>query len=221
MGPLFPSGVSSAHTCTAAVVASPAQDVVVTAAHCVSGTGVGAVFVPGYDEGKMPYGSWQVRAAYVAPGWLNDRDPHADYAFLVVSPSATNATNRTVESVVGGSTLSHSAAPGQVVTMAGYVAGRDDDPVICSGSVYLTAAFPTIDCPGYADGTSGSPWLANYDSSQGAGVITGVIGGLNQGGCTDATSYTAPFDASSDTLLARASAGGPADTVPGAGPDGC
>jgi hypothetical protein len=87
--------------------------------------------------------------------------------------------------------------------------------------VYRTAEFPSIDCAGYAGGTSGSPWLMDYDPRTGVGVVGGVIGGLNQGGCSNDTSYTAPFDKASDYALARAIAGAPSDSVTSAGPDGC
>ena len=59
VGPLFPSG-SSIHTCTASVIASRTGDLVITAAHCLSGTGAGWRFAPGYDNGAEPYGSWKV-----------------------------------------------------------------------------------------------------------------------------------------------------------------
>ena len=59
------------YVCSAAVVASPAADVVITAAHCVkNGTGSWAVnwtFVPGFTRGSRPYGSWTAHHFFVAP----------------------------------------------------------------------------------------------------------------------------------------------------------
>ena len=57
VGALFTTsaGKLGRHFCTATVVNSPAGDLVITAAHCVSGTS-GVVFVPGYDNGTTPYG---------------------------------------------------------------------------------------------------------------------------------------------------------------------
>src|SRR5580704_5562537 len=51
--------LSGGHFCTASVVDSPQGDLVMTAAHCVSGLGAGQfAFVPGFRDGRTPYGVW-------------------------------------------------------------------------------------------------------------------------------------------------------------------
>jgi V8-like Glu-specific endopeptidase len=221
VGALFPASQASAHTCTAGVLDSPSGNVIVTAAHCVAGSGAGLVFVPGYDDGSAPYGSWAVTKAYAASGWISSQDPELDYVFLVVAPLSTNSTVTSVQAVTGGNALGTAPGPGQKVTVAGYLIGRDDQPVICTAPVYLTDGYPSFDCAGYAGGTSGAPWIVGYDSSSGAGTITAVIGGLNQGGCSSGTSYSAPFTAAVRQVFARAVAGGPADSLPVPGPVAC
>ena len=221
VGALFPGGVASPHSCTAGVVDSPSGNVIVTAAHCVAGGGTGIVFVPGYDDGGAPYGSWTVTKAYAAAGWISGQDPKMDYVFLVVSPLSTNATSAPLQSVTGGNVLGTAPRPGYTVTVAAYRVGRDDQPVICASRVYLSGGYPSFDCAGYVAGTSGAPWIVGYESSTGAGTITAVIGGLNQGGCSSGTSYGAPFTAATKQLLARAVAGGPADILPASLPATC
>lgn len=221
VGALFPATVASPHTCTAGVIDSPTGNVIVTAAHCVVGSGVGMIFVPGYDDGGAPYGSWTVTKAYAAAGWITSQDPKMDYVFLVVSPLSTNTTAAPLQSVTGGNVLGTAPGAGQRVTVAGYQVGRDDQPVICAPIVYLTGEYPSFDCAGYAAGTSGAPWIVGYESSTGAGTITAVIGGLNQGGCSTSTSYSAPFTTATRQLLARAMAGGPADILPVPRPATC
>jgi secreted trypsin-like serine protease len=55
------TGQLAHHFCTASVVSSPAGDLVITAAHCVSGLAASQVaFVPDYSRGHRPYGGWQV-----------------------------------------------------------------------------------------------------------------------------------------------------------------
>src|SRR5581483_10874289 len=67
----FPSVLGSSvrlglpHICTGSVVHSPAHDLVLTAAHCVAGPGLGYDFAPGYHDGIAPFGVWSVRHAYV------------------------------------------------------------------------------------------------------------------------------------------------------------
>src|SRR5207244_10996358 len=78
VGALFqvtPGGLGR-HFCTATVVASPVKNLVITAAHCVSGQRPGDLaFVPGYRHGSRPYGTWAVRRIVVASGWAGRRNP--------------------------------------------------------------------------------------------------------------------------------------------------
>jgi hypothetical protein len=93
VGALFASASSTQHGCTASVVASPAGDVLLTAAHCVSGSGKGMVFAPGYHDGISPYGRWTVTGLQLAAGWLKSQDPQGDFAFLTVA-DARRSTHR-------------------------------------------------------------------------------------------------------------------------------
>jgi V8-like Glu-specific endopeptidase len=221
VGPLFPGGLAAEHTCTAAVVDSPAGDVIVTAAHCVAGVGAGIVFVPGYSDGQAPFGSWIVDAAYADPSWLEDQSADSDYVFLTVRPAASNATDASVESVVGADALGSAPVDGQVVTVVGYTSGRDDEPVVCGATTYTTEGYPSFDCAGYAGGTSGGPWLADFDAATGTGTITALIGGLNQGGCVASTSYSSALGARAAAVLTRAESSEKGDVLPEAGGDGC
>ena len=92
---------SEPHFCTASVVDSPSGDVIVTAAHCLSGDARDLEFVPMYHDGQAPYGAWDVTGAYVSQRWLRDQDPQADFAFLTVRPQDSGGTQRTLQSVVG------------------------------------------------------------------------------------------------------------------------
>lgn len=197
------------HYCTAGVVHSPGRNLLITAAHCVIGTGVGTEFVPAYDGGIAAYGAWDVVRAYVDRRWQAHRDPLDDVAFLQVA----NRGRSRVEDVVGGNVLAFAPHAGSSVTVSGYVLGTGA-PVTCTARVRYTGAYPTFSCPGFADGTSGSPWLAN-------GSVMGVIGGLEQGGCTSSTSYSAPFGRDVRELFERAVAGGAGDLAPLALNPGC
>jgi hypothetical protein len=71
----------------------------------------------------------------------------------------------------------------------------------------MLRGYPSLQCAGFVNGTSGAPWIANS-------MVTGVIGGLDGGGCQVDVSYSSPFDGAVDQLLARAEAGGPTDAAP-------
>ena len=104
VGPLFPPG-SSIHTCTASVIASRTGDLVITAAHCLSGSGAGWRFVPGYDNGVEPYGSWNVVGLYGAPAWLHSTLASSDYAIVKVAPRVVKGKERILQDVVGANRL--------------------------------------------------------------------------------------------------------------------
>jgi hypothetical protein len=67
------------------------------------------------------------------------------------------------------------------------------------------------------DGLSGAPWVIGGATP----TVTGIVGGLDGGGCDESMSYSPPFDDAIATLLQRAEAGGPADTAPTVFADGC
>jgi hypothetical protein len=219
VGALFLPGLyPSLHTCSASVIRSSAGDVIMTAAHCVSGSGVGYRFAPGYHDGKTPYGVWNVTAAYGDPAWISGQDPHRDWAFLTVADRRIHGRLRSLQSVTGGSRLGHTARRGRRVTVIGYGIGRNDRPIRCKATVYRHRGYPAFNCGGYVGGTSGSPWLRRTAAGR---VVVGDIGGLHQGGCTPSTSYSPPLGKPAHRALSRAGHGKHADVFPAAGSDGC
>jgi Trypsin-like peptidase domain len=229
VGALFAGSPPDAiHFCTASVVDSPGHDLLVTAAHCISGTGAGLTFVPMYRDGNAPYGTWSVESAYVGAGWLHGQDPQQDVAFLAVAPEQRHGRRVDVQDLTGGVRLVTSRVYGLDATVVGYPLGANR-PITCTNVVTDTSGFPTFACNGYPDGTSGSPWItgaARTDArtsgaASGPGDLQGVIGGLRQGGCTPQISYSSYFDTATAALFERAARGGPGDTVPSAGSDGC
>ena len=116
------------HFCTASVVNSPSGDLVMTAAHCVSGLAAGQIaFVPGYRDGATPFGVWTVTSVIVDRAWLATASPDDDVAFLVVRRAGTAAS---VQSFTGGERLGIGQPAGQLVQVTGYpeTAGA---PVTC------------------------------------------------------------------------------------------
>jgi V8-like Glu-specific endopeptidase len=219
VGALFlPGAYPTLHTCTASVVKTKSRNVIMTAAHCVTGNGTGYRFAPGYRNGKTPYGVWSVTGAYGAPGWISRQDTHRDYAFLTVAPMQWNGTMRTLQSVTGGNRLGRTAQRGDRVTVIAYAAGSNDEALRCTTSVYIHDTWPAFDCGGFPGGTSGSPWLRSTPHGL---VIDGDIGGLHQGGCTPSTSYSPPLGKPAQAALARAVSHAKSDVFPAAGSDGC
>jgi hypothetical protein len=206
IGALFltSGGALGQHFCSASVVDSPARDLLVTAAHCVSGLGGGSiVFVPGYDEGRIPYGIWRITQVIVDQDWVSSADPDDDVAFLV----AIGPDGQKIQDVTGGERLGIGIPPGQVVSVVGYPEGSNA-PIRCDN---LAREFsPTqlvFDCGGYTNGTSGGPLLEDVSPSTGLGTVIGVIGGYEEGGDTASVSYAARFGTDVDDLYMTAAGG--------------
>jgi Trypsin-like peptidase domain len=207
---------STPHFCSAVVVDSPSGDVIATAAHCLSGDAKDLEFVPMYHDGQAPYGAWDVTGAYVSQRWLSDQDPQADFAFLTVSPQDTGGTQHTVQSAVGGDQLATESRPPQWTVVIGYPAGMGGQPIICLNQTIARQGYPSLKCGGFVNGTSGGPWLADYDFQTGQGKLYGVTGGRHQGGCVSWVSYSSSFDADTMAVYQRAAADEQPDTVPSA-----
>lgn len=219
VGALFvPGAYPMLHTCTASVIRTKAGDVIMTAAHCVSGTGAGYKFAPGWRNGEAPYGVWDVTAAFGAPGWINKQNPHRDYAFLTVADRTINGKQRTLQSVTGAHRLGRTATAGDVVKVIGYGLGYNDEALRCTTHVYEHGGYPAFDCDGFVSGTSGSPWLRKTGHGL---VVSGDIGGLHQGGCTPQTSYSPPLGRPAHAARHRAATDGSPDVFPAPGSDGC
>ncbi|WP_328459527.1 trypsin-like serine peptidase [Streptomyces sp. NBC_00448] len=220
VGPLFRNGLDQHHGCTASVVASPRHDLLVTAAHCVTGTAAGWQFAPGYRGGQTPYGVWTVTHAYIDPRWAGGQDPHYDYAILQVADQSIGGVKTAIQDVTGGNVLAPAPRAGRSITDVAYNSGIDDLPIHCATTATYTDGFPGFNCHGFVGGSSGSPWLAKVPGTHVTEVV-GVIGGLYQGGCYEYTSYSSPLTWQADKLILRATLGQHPDVVPAAGSDGC
>ncbi|MFL6053348.1 MAG: trypsin-like serine peptidase [Actinoallomurus sp.] len=195
VGAIFSHGTSGTHFCTASTVDSPHHNLIITAAHCLhggkdSGYLGDLVFVPGYRDGKAPYGVWKVRTALVDTRWVNGSDEDLDVGFAVVAP----LDGKNVGDVVGVNTLGIDPGFRNVVQVTGYPM-QSDKPVTCLNATTKEDTHQLrFACNGYAPGTSGSPWLADYDPNTRTGRVVGVIGGREEGGNDDDVSYSSYFD---------------------------
>jgi V8-like Glu-specific endopeptidase len=207
VGALFTTagGKLGGHFCTASVVNSPHGDLVVTAAHCVTGTSGTLAFVPGYHSGATPYGVWTVTGVYVDHSWSSSADPDDDFAFLKVSQPGSIVP---IEDVTGAEQLRTGTPARQLVEVVGYP-DATNVPITCQNWTRQPMADQLeFDCGGYTDGTSGGPFLTDVSPRTGQGTVIGVIGGYEQGGLTPQVSYSAMFGANVAALYQTAVAGG-------------
>jgi len=178
------------HFCTGSVVDSPPGDLVITAAHCVSGLAPGQIaFVPGYRSGVAPYGIWRTSAVLSDSAWQAFKNPDHDVAFLVVHRTGSDR----IQDLTGGERLGIGWPTRVWVDVIGYPDGTER-PISCQNeSKALGPREMEFDCGGYTDGTSGGPFLGRVNPRTGDGTVIGVIGGYEQGGDIASVSYSPGF----------------------------
>jgi V8-like Glu-specific endopeptidase len=197
VGALFTKNGSNlgSHFCSASVVHSPKGNLLITAAHCMSGQSLqapnGVVFAPGYHDGQFPLGVWNVTAVYVTANWNAQQDPNDDVAFLTVATSG-----KTIEQVAGAEQLGDFTTLPTQAEVIGYP-DTTEQPVACTAPAvpYQVGGLRQMEftCNGYTTGTSGGPFLINVNPATGEGQIIGVIGGYEQGGVTPMVTYSSEF----------------------------
>ena len=217
VGPLFPPG-NSTHSCTASVITSSSGSLLVTAAHCLLGTGIGWTFAPGYHDGVSPNGAWTVIGAFVDPSWEIGTSASADLAVLRVARQKVHGTEKTLQQVVGSNNVGDAPSIGTKVSIAAYGFGSNDRPKTCTPKVKKSDGALAFDCTPYPGGTSGAPWLV---SGKGHTTLVGTISGLHQGGCTPWRSYSVTFGPWVKAIVAAADAGLKPETLPKPPGDGC
>ena len=205
VGALFEHNASGDHFCTASVVDSPGQDLLITAAHCLYGaTGSGydsdIVFIPGYRDGQEPYGVWSVARLLVPQQWQSSDDPDYDFGFVVLDRYA----GKNIEQILGANKLGTDTRYQYLVHVTGYP-NEANDPISCVN--YTSKQSSTqlrFECSGYTGGTSGSPWVTHFSARSRTGTIVGVIGGYEQGGDTPSVSYSVRFGGAVQSLYQQA-----------------
>ena len=211
IGALFFNSGSGGHYCTASVIRTPKRNMLLTAAHCLYSASShdwhrNIVFVPRYSAGRRPYGTWPVWLMVADKRWLGQADPDLDVAFAAVQVMRGHR----IADVVGANVLLTNREPGGRVVVAGYPAKENDPadrPVGCAGRTYRQGRSQMrFDCHGFYGGTSGSPWLSDYDARTQTGHVVGVIGGYQEGGSEEWRSYSPLFTPETARLLAIADA---------------
>ncbi len=189
VGRIFFSLGGTDYVCSGALVGGGHPDVVLTAAHCVTGgPGRGRatqwvtnwVFVPGFADGRLPYGEYTAHRFLVSPGWTAPSGGEADdFAFVQVTP-ATPGEGPGAAKPPPGLSVEFANSQDMAALTRSYVFGYPAEPpytglylAFCAGRV--TAAGGRVGMPcGMTAGDSGGPWLAGFRPRRGSGLVTAV-----------------------------------------------
>ncbi len=216
VGALFTGSLSGGHFCTASVVASPGQNLLMTAAHCIydgskGGYAQDVAFVPGYHDGQAPYGIWTAERMLVSPQWVHGADPDYDVGFIVLRP----LHGRNIQQVLGANEPGWSPGYTSLVRVSAYPSSSGS-PVTCVNRTSQESVTQLeFDCGGFAGGTSGGPWVLQPASPSRVATVIGVIGGYQEGGDSPSVSFSPYFGSGIRQLYEQA--GALSRTVPGHG----
>jgi hypothetical protein len=109
-----------------------------------------------------------------------------DLAFLTVAA----VHGRQVQQVTGGLAMKFDLGYDQPIEVVAYN-DRATRPIRCATrSFQLDQGEMEYLCGGFGDGTSGAPWVVDYDPRNGAGTLLGVLGGYEWGGDYQWASYS-------------------------------
>jgi V8-like Glu-specific endopeptidase len=165
-------------SCSGDAVTSANKSTVVTAGHCVKLEGAfhtNWVFVPGYDNGNAPFGTWTARATTATPQWVATEDINYDVGIGVVN----QLNGQSLTDVVGAQGIAFNQARGQNMYAFGYPAAAPYDGtklIYCSGRVFndfLLSQDIGMTCD-QTGGASGGPWFLSFNEATGTGLQNSV-----------------------------------------------
>jgi V8-like Glu-specific endopeptidase len=165
-------------SCSGNAVTSANRSTVMTAGHCVKLGGAwhtNWVFVPGYNSGNAPYGTWTARATLATPQWAASEDINYDVGAAVVNLLNGSA----LTDVVGAQGIAFNQARGQAMYAFGYPAASPYDGtrlIYCSGVTFndfFLSMGIGMDC-NMTGGASGGPWFQQFSESTGTGIQNSV-----------------------------------------------
>lgn len=165
-------------SCSGDAVTSTNESVVITAGHCVKYQGswhTNWAFVPAYDNGERPYGTWTAAETLTTPQWEASEDLNYDVGAAVVN----QLDGQSLTDVVGGQGIAFNQARNQAMYSFGYPAADPYDGttlIYCSGTTFtdfLLTQDHAMACD-MTGGSSGGPWFLEFDESTGTGVQASV-----------------------------------------------
>jgi hypothetical protein len=162
--------IEGRYTCSGTALSTPSRSIVLTAGHCVVEDhrwGRRIVFVPAYDHGVRPFGTFVASAVYTTRQWRRTENPDFDVAAIKVRPNRFG----TLGDVVGDREWTTGRSRFSSFQIFGYPAGALQGEALraCDtqglGGDLLTNGLggpPTV--PGICDmagGSSGGAWIVD------------------------------------------------------------
>ena len=177
-GRVFFSYKGKQASCSGSAVNSANKSVVITAGHCVRMDGnwhPDWVFVPAYDNGNTPHGTWTAKQLLATPQWVEKEELNFDVGAAVIN----QLEGKNLTDVVGGQDVLFNQPRNQVMYAFGYPAAAPFDGtrlIYCSGTSFndfLLSKDHGLQC-NQTGGSSGGPWFVRFDEATGKGAVNSV-----------------------------------------------
>ena len=178
VGKIFGTDSLGDFECSGSVINSVNLSVVWTAGHCVDGTTLPPVFVPGYRNGTAPFGIWTAQTSWVSTQWHRKNNLAFDLGALILAP---DSTGRQIVNVTGGLGMTWNISPIQHWHIIGYPAASPFNGELqwtCTASqasvLPITKKAPPtlgVGCD-ITPGASGGPWIASFGNQY---AVNGLV----------------------------------------------
>lgn len=164
-------------SCSGTAVTSTNKSTVITAGHCVKLSGAfhtNWTFVPAYNNGNAPHGTWSARLLRATPQWVASEDINYDIGAAVVN----TLNGQSLTDVVGSQGIAFNQARGQNMYAFGYPAAAPYDGtrlIYCSGRVFnaFLSSGLGMTC-NMTGGSSGGGWFLSFSEAAGTGIVNSV-----------------------------------------------
>lgn len=191
------------HSCSGSALNSTSKRLVITAGHCVYAGGQfmqNWVFVPYYNNGNRPYGTFAARTYRTFDAWRNSASKQHDIAMVT---TWTNEQGYLLVNRVGGNGLAWNWSKSIYLTILAYPADPPYDGTwqqYCRGTtqqVSSTDGRIQLKCA-FTGGSSGGPWFKDYSDTTTLGYVDGVMSTLQKSTGWNRSSY---FDTKVKTMF--------------------
>ncbi|CAF2060687.1 unnamed protein product [Rotaria magnacalcarata] len=187
VGKIFFSFDKLTYMCSGSVVNAANRDTIVTAGHCVYNNtakvfATNLIFMPHYENNVRPHGTFPARSIVTTQEWMAKVDYTHDVAVVVVD---TNDEYEHVQDLAGAFGISLNAPEVGATHLFGYPVNSEKGEVMdtCNGQTAKPSTIVSmlsnnfkgmqITC-GMNGGSSGGPWIRNYNSNTGSGLQVAV-----------------------------------------------
>lgn len=191
------------HSCSGSALNSTSKRLVITAGHCVFASGQymqNWVFVPYYNYGNRPYGTFAARTYRTFDAWRNSASKQHDIAMVT---TWTNEQGYLLVNRVGGNGLAWNWSKSIYLTILAYPADPPYDGTwqqYCRGTTRQVSSSDgriQLKCA-FTGGSSGGPWFKDYSDSTTLGYVDGVMSTLQKSTGWNRSSY---FDSKVKTMF--------------------